>query len=155
MTANAITDLALATNLSSIPREFFTDYEEKVKPEFPSPAPSPLDFLLAKESGYAAKTEISDELCVLPSSFYNDGHGTYFISFPASSIAVREDIGAYVSPGPPEPHIPHDCYEILPKFLPIRGLDESPKYQSHGKRGRSRLLWKSQRVTIRKFLFST
>lgn len=153
---NAITDLALATNISTIPREFFPDFEDKGKPEFSSPLPSPLDYLLVMENGHAEKTETGDDVCVLPSSFYKDGLDTYSIFFPLTNpCATREGVKAYVSPEFPEPHIQDDRFEILPKFLPIRILDKCFRFESHGKRGRKPFSWKNQRVTIRKFLLST
>lgn len=156
MAANAISDLALATNLSSIPREFFPDYEERTKPEFPSPIPSPLEYLLEKENGHAGKTEIVDDFCVLPSSYFKDDYGTYFISFPISTAcATRDSVRAYVSPENPEPLIQDDCFEILPKLQPIRILDKCSRFEAHGKRGRKPFRPKQERFTIRRFLFTT
>lgn len=149
---NAMTDLALANNLSTLPREFFPDYEEQVKPEPSSSTPSPLDCLLARENDHRTKTEpFGDTLCVLPSAFYRDGLGTYSIFFPlASPYATREGVKAYVSPETPEPRFQDDCREILPKLQPIRMLDKCSRYEGHGKRGRKPLYFKNERTTIRK-----
>lgn len=148
---NAMTDLTLASNLSTIPREFFPDFEDMGKPEFSSPLPSPLDCLLARENGFAVKTEIGDDVCILPSSFYKDGFGIYSICFhPMNPYATKENVRAYVHPEIPELIIQDDCFEILPKFQPIRIMDKYSFYEAHGKRGRKPFNPKDDRMTIRK-----
>jgi len=150
--ANAITDLVLAQNLSTIPREFFPEYEERIEWESPSPIPNPLEYLLAREEAPAKNIEIEEGYCILPSRYFIDD-GIYVSYCPQAVIGavVKDDARAYVSPQLPAFIIREDCHEILPKFVPIRRHDKpNGGYESHGKRGRHPRRWQNERTTIRR-----